>query len=185
MIFNRRDYLIMALAILLFIFAAYRATSFYYSNGIHWDFISNYLNAVSVNNPQFLSHLTLYSLDDVDNNGIYFEINRAPLPYLILAIFMKLSFAYATPIFIIFCLALLLLVSFYMSDHIRQNRLILLSLLLVPYTAFTLIFDDPEDILSLALILIFLVLLLKKSKYSGIFLGLAGLAKYTSLSLYL
>ena len=135
---------------------------FFYQHATHlsWDFIVYVLNA------QYLV-----------NQSTFFEILRPPLMSLLLIIFNITTWKIAEYVYIIFATALFFYAANTFSKTMNINRVIFLIACLTPYF-FMYAMINGTEILTLALMLLFLSHLMKKSFYAGLFLGLATLARY-------
>jgi hypothetical protein len=173
---------VVLLGVLLLSVAIYQVLHIYGASGISWDFISHYLNAEALIHPQFYSSVRLvgYSVI-VYNHGLYFEIGRAPLSSVILALLLLVSKPLAIELFIVFTFVLLFIAAFYIANELEINPLLLEAFMFVPYVLSFIVLSDSEDVLSFALLGVALLLLFRKSELSGLALGLAGLAKYSAL----
>lgn|SRR3989344_85515 len=154
------------LVVLLFLLS----TSFFiyqHSASFSWDFASYVLNS------QYLS-----------GQGNYYEHYRPPLMPLILSALSVFSWPLAEYIFIV----LVSLLFFYTStrlavlSNINKELFYLFSL-----TPFTLLhgFINGTEILSLALLELFLIFAIKEKSYAGLFLGLAALTRYNFLMFFI
>jgi hypothetical protein len=169
----------------------------YSTEGVGWDFVSQYLNARTMLNPGFYS--LQYPINDTVNwvfngykiltihyqfvttNGLYFEKTRGPISSLVMALTILASSQYSIQIYILLALLFLLFAILFVSKKLNLNPLILSALLLSPYIIRWTVLQNGNEILSLGLALISVGLLVEERVESGISLALVGLAKYTNL----
>lgn len=117
------------------------------------------------------------------NSGLYFELGRPPLISWILAFFhfiVSWNFAgylYITTIATLFCYA-----TYKLSRELQYNPLIFLIISASPFLLIEGLFNGTE-LLTYVCLQIACILLIKKSSLSGLALGLAGLAHYTTILL--
>ncbi len=174
--------IIIAIAI-IYLLALFDTLSMYNIGGANWDFITHWLMAKSLVNNNFysalfggyLSNSILYS------NTFYFESLRAPLTGIFMVPFSLLGSNIGMPLYFAFVLFLLLYSIFKISASIKIDPILLILIIFTPYISIFLMLLNGTEIVSIALLLIFLSFLFKKSWKSGIILALAGLAKYPNL----
>ncbi len=154
----------------------------YLTKGVSWDFIAHYLNAETMLKQGFLSHITfLGNSSIIENHGFYFEAARAPMSSTLMAIAMLSSSRLSIPIYLLILFVLLGIALWIASKNLGINPLLGASIAISPYLLmFTFLFNSTE-VLSLTFILLAVAFVAEKRSEAGIFMALAGLAKYTSL----
>jgi hypothetical protein len=162
--FNLKQFLKQNWIIILLWFLS---TSFYLAQKIitriSWDFSVYWLNGL---------HYI--------GQGTYFELARPPLVSLVMSLFSIFG-DFGQYIFIIFTSSLFALSSVKFAKACKFNPSLFYLFSLVPFTLLHGLFDGTE-LFSLALLELFIISLIK-FKNSGHWIGLAGLARYTNLSL--
>ncbi len=159
----------------------------YAAYGVGWDFIAHYLGGQSILSKAFLQAVHAIGSGVSVNYGIaadrniYFEAYRAPLSTLAmaaLALFLGNGAiaAYLAIVVTLFFVAVLVL-----SDSLNVDYVILASLMALPYIALLPMRFDSEEMLSLVLVMLALAFQARNKWYSGVFMGLACLSKYTAL----
>ncbi len=133
--------------------------------GLFWDFSVYVLNA-----KYFLA------------NGSYFEISRPPLVPFLIGLLGFGGWKAAESFFVVFVSALFCYSSVKFADAVGFDRLAFYALSLSPYVLLLGLVGGTE-LLMLSLVELGLICLIKDSPLSGLFFGLAALAKYTGLPL--
>ncbi len=177
------------LSCLLFILFGIIITQLYYLHGVGWDFTAHFLSSkamISKNFTTFLTNIISHNQTSIkfgilESKTLYFEIYRAPLSIILFSIIDLISTNYAIIIYLIFMVILLFISIFYISKSMKIEFILIASLLILPYLFSFPFFTNSEEILSLVFMLFALGLQIKGKWYSGIFLGFAGLSKYTAL----
>ncbi len=163
----------------LFIVSIFFLAELFANVGIGWDFAAHYLNGLALTNPNFYVSSAMKH-GNVISKGIYFEPFRAPLSYFLMAALIIINKGTAEYAYALLTLLFFFIGVFYVSKCMDIDRLMFISLTITPLVlGFMLI--NGADILTLGLIVFGIGFLLRKSRYFGLFLGLACLAKYTSL----
>ncbi len=154
----------------------------YITKGVSWDFIAHYLNAETLLRQGFYSHIVFLGNSTViENNGFYFEAARAPAAAALMAILIASTGRLSIPFYIAALFALLGAAIWITSKKLGITPLLGASLLVSPYLLlFTFLFNSTE-ILSLIFVMLTLAFVAEKRSSAGIFMALAGMAKYTSL----
>ncbi len=154
----------------------------YLTKGVSWDFIAHYLNAETMLKQGFFSHITfLGNSSIIENHGFYFEAARAPMSSVLMAIALLSGAGLSIPIYLLILFVLLGIALWTASKNLGINPLLGASVVITPYLLmFTFLFNSTE-ILSLTFILLTVAFVAEKRSEAGIFMALAGLAKYTSL----
>ena len=175
-------YLFLILFIVIYIFSLVALFSIYNLKGVSWDFVAHYLNAKSMVSHNFLSYLEPLGNSTIAiNSHIYFETDRAPLDSIIMSLIMLLGAKEIIPIYIT-VLATLIFISIYLfSKYFKVNPLLSAAVIITPYILKFTFLLNSSGALSIAMLLISLGLIKKGSIYSGVFMALAGLAKYISI----
>ncbi len=174
----------LTLIIIIYSIALYDSISMYNLGGANWDFIAHWLYAKSLISPAFYSALFNGQLANtiLYGNQFYFENLRAPLTGIMMMPFAWIGGSWSMPLYFAFVFGLLLLSIFYISRVLCVTPLLLTMLLFTPYVALFLLLLNGTEIVSIALLLIFVALLIKRDWKSGIAVALAGLAKYPNLA---
>tara|TARA_Y100000310_G_scaffold337515_1_gene424747 strand:+ start:2487 stop:3803 length:1317 start_codon:yes stop_codon:yes gene_type:complete len=112
------------------------------------------------------------------DGGSYFEIERAPLMSLVISAFSFLGWKAAEYFYIIFASALFFYSSVLVARAFRFNTV---HYYLLSLNAFVLVYGliEGTELLSLALLQLFLAALLRDKLWSGVWLALACLSRYT------
>lgn len=175
-------YLFLILFIVIYIFSLVALFSIYNLKGVSWDFVAHYLNAKSMVSHNFLSYLEPLGNSTIAiNSHIYFETDRAPLDSIIMSLIMLSGAKEIIPIYIT-VLATLIFISIYLfSKYFKVNPLLSAAVIITPYILKFTFLLNSSGALSIAMLLISLGLIKKGSIYSGVFMALAGLAKYISI----
>jgi hypothetical protein len=113
----------------------------------------------------------------------YFEPYREPLEIPIFA-FLQLFFNRPALPYMILVYALYLLALNKLAKTIKADRLILFALMTNSYIAYFLFIPNGGEALSVVLAIVGLAYLLEEKARSGLFFGLASLAKYPSICLF-
>jgi hypothetical protein len=153
----------------------------YSIGGVYWDFVARMLFARTLLSPYFYSsiiHGTSLNAITYANN-FYIEPFREPLPSLLMTPFVLLGVSIKAYLF--FELVLLLLALIYFCKVSKKNIGLAVLLFFTSYTLTYLSVLDGSELLSMIFLVFSAAFLIKESGKSGIFLALAGLAKYTSL----
>jgi hypothetical protein len=179
---KKSDILVLTFFILLIAVGFAAVLNLYLTKGVSWDFVSHYLNAETVLKQGFYSHIAfLGNSSIIENNGFYFEAARAPLSSTLMALSMLSSRNIAIPIYLAILFALLGIALWSVSKSLGISPLLGAALMISPYLLkFTFLFNSTE-ILSLTFVLLTVAFVAEKRSEAGIFMALAGLAKYTSL----
>ncbi len=150
------------LLILLFILST---TFFIYQHltNFSWDFASYVLNS-----KYFIG------------KGFYYEHYRPPLMPLILSALSIFSWLLAEYIFIILASLLFFYTSVKLANSSGINKELFYLFSLTPFTLLH-GFINGTELLSLALLELFLIFTIKEKSYAGLFLGLAALTRYNFL----
>ena len=130
---------------------------------LSWDF------AAYVSNAKYFA-----------GEGNYFELLRGPLMPAILIPLSVFGWTASEYIFIIMISLLFLYSSIKLSDAAKIDRNIFYLFSLSPFVLFF-GFINGTEILSIALLELFIAFLLQGKSYTGIFIGLAFLARYTMI----
>lgn len=191
----------LVLCILLFSLSAAILLTVYGKVGIGWDFTEHYLTGRTLINPLFWSQqlpLHIYTnMSEVLNatastlqyyyirpGQIFFPIYRDILAQLLLGIsILAAGPSLAIPVYIIALLVLLLAASFLVAKEFEVNPLVLTALLFAPFVLHWLVLLNSTELLSLDLALMAVAMVARKSRLSGLLVGLAILTKYTNLIL--
>ena len=154
----------------------------YLTRGVSWDFIVHYLNAETMLKQGFFSHITfLGNSSIIENHGFYFEAARAPMSSTLMAIAILSGVSLSIPIYLLILFIFLGIALWTASKSLGINPLLGASVVITPYLLmFTFLFNSTE-ILSMTFILLTVAFVAEKRSEAGIFMALAGLAKYTSL----
>jgi hypothetical protein len=153
--------------------------------GPSWDMSVRYLAGRTLLN--FLTHkISLRSafVGEFSNNLLYyFEPYREPLS---MPIFAALSIFFQKPIFsyIVLMFAGYLFALYEFGKEFKIDRLIIFSVFLNSYALYFLFIPNGGEGLSIIFVLAGLVYLLRKKAVSGLFFGIASLAKYPSIILF-
>ena len=118
-----------------------------------------------------------------DNLLYYFEPYREPLSTLIFALLSLVSDHTVLPYLILLYLFYLFAV-YKLSKELGLKYLVAFSIMLNSYVVYFLFVPNGGEGLSIILVLMGLVYLLRKRPGSGLFFGLASLAKYPSIILF-
>jgi hypothetical protein len=112
------------------------------------------------------------------SNGMYFEIERAPIMSLIIGIISILGWRLAEYFYVIIVSALF---AYSCYEFARSFRVDKLSFYLLSLNLFVLIYGliEGTELLSLFFVQLFLAFLARRKWYAGLFLGLACLTRYT------
>ncbi len=144
---------------LIFIFSTAFFLYQHYSN-LSWDFSVNVLNA------KYMA-----------GEGNYFEHQKPPLMPFALSILSPAGWVISEYLYIIIVSALFLYSSMRLAGSLKTRKDVFYLFLLSPYVLFY-SFINGTEMLSLALLELFIAFLLEKKSHAGIFLGLATLARY-------
>lgn len=171
----------------------------YNYGGLAWDFLDLYLNGRTLINPAFyqlhlpLNHTISFNITNgveevtvyyfITPSHLYFSLVREPLVPVILALLLLIFNSYAVQSYLIILLVTLLVVSIWVSKEFDINPLLLTSLLFAPYILQWTVLFTSQEILSLIIALVAVVLLAKRSALLGGALALVGLTKYPGLIL--
>ncbi|MBL7051799.1 MAG: hypothetical protein ISS01_01790 [Nanoarchaeota archaeon] len=111
-------------------------------------------------------------------NGMYFEIERAPLMSLMIGFFSIFTWKFAEYLYIILVSSLFFFSSVKLAEVFKVDKLVFY---LFSLNAFVLVYGliEGTDLLALSLLGLFLAYLLKNDWKAGLFLGLACLTRYT------
>lgn len=153
----------------------------YQVNGPSWDLIVHYLNAKSMLNQQFLlRNYTVWGGLTIQKGTMYMETLRAGMTNAFMAPLLLVSRSIFLPYLAI--LYLLFIASILVAAKgLGADSPVMFALLLNPYFIYTSFVFSSEEILSLAFMLIGIGLLARRNAWAGLFIGLAGLSKYTAL----
>ncbi len=179
----------LVLTLLLFVLFGVVITQLYYTYGVGWDFVAHFLSSKAILSKNFTNFLTNIISNNqtsikfgiLESKELYFEIYRAPLSIILFSIIDLVSVNYALIIYLLLMVIFLFVSIFYISKSMKIEFMVISSLLILPYLFSFPFFVNSEEILSLIFMLFALGLQIKGKWYSGIFLGLAGLSKYTAL----
>ena len=177
------------LAAFLFLLLSTALIKIYFVNGVDWDFVAHYLSAKSADSNNFLnvikkeviSKQTTMQLGVVEAGNTYFESYRAPLSIAFFMVLYPLLGHNSTIAYLMVMVILLFYATLYFSKKLGINYLFTASLFVLPYLLVFTFVVNSEGMLSLILMIIALSFESDNKWQSGIFIGLAGLAKYTSL----
>ncbi|MDE1856903.1 MAG: hypothetical protein KGH98_02345 [Candidatus Micrarchaeota archaeon] len=181
---HRRDPLGILLAALLVILPIAIFYTIITYAGPSWDIIARYLNGRTFDS--FLTHgisAQAAFLGEFTNNALYyFEPYREPLSTPIFAILTPLFHNPILP-YIIVVYALYLLSARVLFKELKIDWLIGLAGITNTFLVFFLFVPNGGEGLAAIFIFLGLAFLLRKSPLSGLFFGLAGIAKYPALIL--
>ena len=177
------------LAVFLFLLLSTALLKIYFVNGVDWDFAAHYLSAKSADSNNFLnvikeeviSKQTTMQVGVVEKGKIYFESYRAPLSIAFFMVLYPLLGHNSAIAYLMIMVILLFYATLYFSKKLGINYLFTASLFALPYILIFTFVVNSEGMLSLILMIIALSFESDNKWQSGIFIGLAGLAKYTSL----
>lgn len=113
-------------------------------------------------------------------SGNYFEHYRAPLASFLIGIFSIFGWKVAEYLFIVFVSSLFLFSTYELSDALGAKSWVIYLISLSPYVLLYGVWQGTE-LLSLALLELFIAFLIKKKRFSSLFLGLACLTRYNFL----
>lgn len=184
---NRKKQVISVLSIVLifviFAFALTIVLAAYRIGGIRWDFVAEVLYAKSLLTAKFYSAFFNGNLGNAISyeNSFYFETLRPPLIGVLMLPFMALGTGIGVPLYLTFALLLLLASLLYLSKSTKTDPLLITLLFFTPCVIFFFLMLNGAEIVSMSFLLVFIGLVFKKRWESGIFLAIAGLAKYDSL----
>ena len=180
---KRLQYLI--IASILLILPLVTASTILYFRGPEWDVMSHALNGRTMLNYISLHEVSFeaaFAGEFVNNLVYYFEPYRAPLAT---PIFAFLSIFLAEPI-LAYTILLYIGVAaavYKASKELGVEPLVMLSAFFSPYALYFFFLPNSMEGLSIAFVLLGIVYLMRRSAWSGLFFGLAGLAKYPPLIL--
>lgn len=165
---------------LLAVFFCVFVVSFYLS-GPGWDVITHYMNAKNYLNPRFLSKSFVNNRDwQIQYDTFYIEPYREAVPSLIFIPLILLGLppilGYLIVLYILFAAAI-----WFFCKSLKFDSLMAYGLMLSPFFVYMSLMINGTEILSLSLLLIMIGFIYRKSRIAGIFMGLAGLAKYPTL----
>lgn len=175
----------LALAILLILLPLITILAILGLRGPQWDVVAHSLNGRTLLNYLSLRNESAKSVfvgEYLNNMIYYFEPYRAPLA---IPIFAFLSIFLAEPIiaYTILLYAGVVFALYSISKELKVDYLIIFSAFLSPYALYFFFVPNSMEGLSLIFIMFGLVYLLRKSPWSGLFFGIASLAKYPPLIL--
>lgn len=156
--YRRFDKVIIFLYIFSTLFFVYQ-----HSTGISWDFSCYVLNAKYM-----------------FANGFYFEWYRAPLMPFLIGIFSVFGWLTAEYLYIIFISTLFLYSCLKISKNLKCNKRLFYAISLSPFALINGLMIGTE-LLSLALLQLFVAHTLERKRRSGFSLGLSFLTRYTNL----
>jgi hypothetical protein len=172
-------YLLIAVLFVLAFLLIYAALQVY---GPQWDVIVRYLQGKTLVN--FLTHnvsaQAAFSSGFSNNLLYYFEPYREPLSIPIFAL-LTLFFQNSILVYMLVTLALYAFAFYKLSKELKIDPLLAFSVFLNVYLIMFLFLANGGEGLSVAMALIGFIYLLRKDSKSGLFFGLAGLAKYPSI----
>jgi hypothetical protein len=174
-------FLLVAIA-LIPIFIIYSIIHF---SGPLWDITVRYLQGRTLVNA-IVNHVSLKTAlnGDFTNNLLYyFEPYREPLS---IPIFAFLDLFFKNPIFpyIVIIYILFLFTLYKLSKELNLDKLIVFSVFVNSYIIYFLFVPNGGEALSIISVFIALLFLLRKKPISGLFFGIAALAKYPSIFLF-
>jgi|GEM_PF-6019389 hypothetical protein len=155
------------------------------TSGPSWDMIVRQLDGRTLLN--YLTHKVslkaAFAGEFSNNNMYYFEPYREPLSTPIFAI---LGIFFKKPIFAYICITYLvyLFAVYKIGKDLSANKLLVFSLFLNTYLLYFLFIPNGGEGLAVAFVLLGIVYLLRKNPISGLFLGIAVLAKYPAIVLF-
>jgi hypothetical protein len=157
--------------------------------GVGWDFIAHYLSAKALLSGGLLdaaksaisSNSTSMNFGIIEGRSLYFEFYRAPLSIVVIALFLPLLGTFSIEAYLVAMVLLLLFAVVIVADALEIERLVLGSLIALPYIVAFPFMVNSEEMLSLSLMLIAIALAARKKWQAGAVLGLAALSKYTAL----
>ncbi|MGC8651682.1 MAG: hypothetical protein ACP5UH_00295 [Candidatus Micrarchaeia archaeon] len=155
--------------------------------GAGWDLIAHMLNAKS------MMDLHLYHCMANPNCGIingkrsfyystYFEPQRAPMVSIMLMPLYLIFGDWSTLAYALLVFSCYLAAIYYIAKNFGISRIAAYAAMASPYFVLFL-FVNGAELLSLVFVIIALAFLSRKSAYSGLFLGLAFVSKYTTMLL--
>jgi hypothetical protein len=173
-----------ALLVILFVAFALLLTYVLFSLlGPDWDIMARYFNGYTLLNfiGSGVSPQQAFVGEFSNNLLYYFEPFREPLS---MPIFAFLTLFFQKPIFEYLIVVLLgyIFAIYEFSKGLRVDKLIAFAGFLSFYII-SVSFENGGEMLSLIFVLLGIMYLLKKDSRSGLFLGIAGIAKYPSLIL--
>lgn len=194
---------VIAASLMLFLVSCLILLSVVAANGVEWDFLTQYLIGRTLLNSSFYSLLYLLNQPIRDgvvfsgytyhgviittfsaiSKGIIFEKTREPVVPILLSLAMLINQALSIQIYALLLLSLLLFSSFFVAKQMNINPLIVCSLILGPYVLRHTFVYNSTEMLSIGVCLIALGFMARRSSLSGLFLGIAGVSKYTNLIL--
>ncbi len=176
------DHFLLVLFIILYLFSLVALLSIYNLRGVSWDFVAHYLNAKSMISSNFVNYLKPLGQSTIAiNSHVYFETDRAPLDSIVMDLIMLSGANDVIPIYIIVLATLMFIAIYLFSKYFKVNPLLSASIIITPYILKFTFLLNSSGALSIAMLLISLALIKKGSIYSGVFMALAGLAKYISI----
>ena len=174
---------------ILFLLLGAAVMEAYHLYGVGWDFVAHYMAGKAMLAPGFFSSVknavatggTYLDFGIVQTKNIYFESYRAPLSIITLAGLYLLAGRLAIPAYLAIMVVFLFFATVYFSKGFKINYLLVGSLLVLPYLVVFPFMINSEEMLSLIMMIAALPLLYRGKWQAGIFIGLAGLSKYTAL----
>lgn len=153
--------------------------------GPQWDITVRYLSGRTLIN--FLIHnisARAAFIGELSNNRLYyFEPYREPLSMPIFALLSLLFQKSVLPYIIVVYLAYLLAI-YLLSRELKMDKLVAFSVFINSYVIYFFFVPNGGEGLSIIFVLFGLVYLLKEKPVSGLFLGMASIAKYPSIILF-
>lgn len=117
------------------------------------------------------------------SNGVYFEPLRPPLVPFILGILSIFGWKLAEIIFVVGVSSLFLYSTLKLAEKLEFNPIAFYAISLSTYVL-TYGLANGTELLSIVFIELAIIFLLEDSMFSGLFLGLSALARYTCLTLF-
>lgn len=153
--------------------------------GPGWDLIVHMLNAKSMLNPGLYQCMLNPGCGIVNGQrsfyySTYFEPERAPMSSIILMPLYLIFGNWSTLAYALLVFSLYLAAIYYIARDFGINPIVAYVAMAGPYFILFLLVNGAE-LLSLAFIALALAFLSRRSAYSGLFLGLAFISKYTTL----
>ena len=190
-----------ACLVLLFAVTTIAILGVYNANGVGSDFLSRYLNARTLSttffsdigrlNSRSPAAVSLFGVEHTYmvqpalavGDNFYFDDVWDPLPQFIMVPFILLFSADALAVYLVFLILLLFLSCYSTAMRLGLSPLLLSSIIIAPFTVKYTVLYNGGEILAMALALIAVGFAARRDYKAGIFMGLAGLAKYSALVL--
>lgn len=153
--------------------------------GPQWDTSVRYLSGKTL--VDFLTHnispQIAFSGEFSNNLLYYFEPYREPLSTPIFALLYALFQKSSVFVYIVLIYFVYLLVLYKFSKELKLSKLVTFSILINSYAIYFFFIPNGGEGLSIIFVLIGLLCLLKKKPVSGLFFGIASIAKYPTIIL--